>query len=161
MMFRRELAAAIVKGEKTATRRPPSDNPRSPWAVPIRSYPEGMRFTVNPGRGVPRVAECEVTARYREALGLVGAFEAREGGFRSLLAFRDTWAKINGSFDLQMAVHVIEFRVVGDPCAECAGTGGLPVQARTGGRCPRCFTTGVEVTPAARALLAELEGAKP
>lgn len=80
------------------------------------------------GRGVRRVAECEVTARYRETLGTVARFEdkAKAEGFDSCEAFVEAWTKINGSFDPREVVDVVIFKLVGGPhgngpcnCAEC------------------------------------------
>lgn len=129
MMFTEALAEKIVAGEKTVTRRRLSDNPRSPW---YRNHPAGKRypvgkvFTVNPGRGVRRVAECEVTARYRQTLLAVGPRDARAEGFDDLLAFQEAWRKINGGLDVREVVDVVEFKLVGGPhgngpcnCADC------------------------------------------
>jgi uncharacterized protein YhfF len=119
MIFREELARAIVKGDKTATRRQVSGNPRSPWALPMPglersewSYPEGKVFTVNPGRGAHRVAECRVTRRYMQRLGDMSEASARKEGFDSLTDFIAAWTKINGSYDVHERVHVVEFELV-------------------------------------------------
>lgn len=114
MMFTEALAVAIVKGEKRVTRRVLSDKPRSPWyrnQPAGKRYPVGKVFAVNPGRGVPRIAECEVTARYRQTLG----------------AMLDA-----------------------DGCGWCEGS-----PAWT---CTDCFGLGIEVSAAAKALIARVEG---
>ncbi len=115
MMFKRELARAIVEGKKTATRRAVSTNPRSPWRPwnpNDHSYPVDNVFTVNPGRGVPRIAECEVTGRGLSALGSMTEETARAEGFPDLEAFQETWLKINGNVKPSTPVHVVEFVLV-------------------------------------------------
>lgn len=151
MMFKEALAAAIVKGQKTQTRRLPSDNPRAMWReqLPWR-YPVGQRFTVNPGRGVKRVAECEVTGRSMATLGEMTVEEARAEGFplTAKAGFVSGWVAIHGSWSADTRVHVVEFKRIGPDCAECNGTGG---------KCGPCFGTGIEVSDRARALIAQLE----
>lgn len=156
MIFRPQLAAAIVRGEKTATRRLPVDNPRSPWraAEPLR-HPVGSEFAIQPGRGAPRVADAVVTRRAVERLDTMTVDDARREGFASLVEFCDAWRAINGSFNPATRVHVIEFKLVGSDCMGCDGTGwceGSPAFS-----CPDCFATGVEVTARARALIDRLE----
>lgn len=159
MMFREPLAAAIVTGRKTATRRQPSDNPRSPWAMPIRSYPVGKRFTINPGRGVSRVAEAEVTGRYTEWLGMTTLPDAQREGFASIADFVAAWTRINGTFNAEERVHVIEFKLAGTDCGRCAGEGltrefhGRTAIPKT---CTACFGTGIEVGQAGRELVARV-----
>jgi uncharacterized protein YhfF len=172
MMFTEPLAVAIVKGQKTATRRAVNyANVRSPWALESRSYPVGKVFTVNPGRGVKRIAEAEVTRRSMQALGVVTPEQARQEGFRSVLAFRDAWAKINGSFHPTDLVHVIEFKLVGPDCPFCEGRGSQPgsafgldvgfgvVTAATR-PCFDCYGTGVIVSVPAVALIAKVEAGR-
>jgi len=121
-----------------------------------KRYPVGKVFTVNPDRGVPRVAECEVTARYRQVLGTVDARNAAAEGFKSQLAFRDAWTKINGSFHLRETVDVVEFKLIGPDCMGCDGCGWCEGSAAW--TCADCFGTGIEVSPAAKALIAKVEG---
>lgn len=154
MMFTEALAAKIVEGKKTATRRLPSDNPRAMWREqkPWR-YPVGQTFTVNPGRGVERVAECEVTGRSMATLGEMIVDQGRAEGFplTAKAGFIAAWYRINGSWSADTRVHVVEFKLVGSDCMGCDGCGwceGSPAFT-----CTDCFGTGIEVTPKARALL--------
>lgn len=111
MIFKQELAEKILRGEKTATRRQMSDNPRSPWYREKCAYKVGQVFTVNPGRGVKNVGSAKVTAVYKQRLFDMGAEAARQEGFESLPAFQAAWRSINGGFFNEM-VWVIEFELV-------------------------------------------------
>lgn len=155
-MFKEPLAAAIVKGQKTATRRRLSENPRSPWHFLAGRYPVGKVFAVNPGRGVTRVAECEVTGRDIRLLGEVTTTDARREGFASVPEFREAWKSINGSDRSTERIHVIEFKLVGPICMGCDGCGWC--EGSPAFDCPDCFATGIEVSSRARALIAKVGG---
>lgn len=156
LIFRADMAEAVLRGEKTATRRRmAAGRPRSPWYRHGCAYREGQIFAVNPGRGKPRVAEAEVTAVYESSLGAVRAPQARQEGFRSLLAFREAWAVINGAFVLSERVWVVEFKLSGPFCMGCDGTGWQ--EGNPACDCEDCFATGIEVSPAGRAFLHERE----
>lgn len=111
MIFQPDLAKLIVEGRKTVTRRRFSENPRSPWFHERCSYSEGQRFAVQPGRGKERIAEAIVFAVFSERLGLMSEQDARREGFHDLHTFRVAWEAINGSFDADEVVHVIEFKL--------------------------------------------------
>lgn len=158
MMFTEPLVAKIVKGEKTQTRRQISPNPRSPWREPggmaharVWTYPVGKVFTVNPGRGVPRVAECEVVERRLQALDDLTDAEAQAEGFTHRAAFFEAWRKINRGTDAAERVHVVTFKLVGSDCMGCNGCGwceGSPAFT-----CLDCFGTGIEASAGAQALI--------
>lgn len=111
MIFKQELAEAILRGEKTATRRRMSDNPRSPWWRQRCSYEVDQVFAVQPGRGQPRVGNARVIDVYPQRLYDMEAPDARAEGFASLEAFIATWKRINGGFFNEL-VWVIEFELV-------------------------------------------------
>ncbi|MGH2878983.1 MAG: ASCH domain-containing protein [Solirubrobacteraceae bacterium] len=113
MIFKRELAEKVMRGEKTVTRRLCSNNPRSPWWRERCAYREGQVFTINPGRGVPRIGEARVTGVRKQRLG--DGFcdeEARREGFPTTAAFVDAFVAINGSIDPAAVVWRVEFEVV-------------------------------------------------
>lgn len=118
MIFKPELAEAILRGEKTATRRKFSDNRRSPWWRGGCSYIVGQVFTINPGRGVSRVGEARVTAVYSEPLGCMVEADALKEGFRpegtanALAAFDEAWETINGGYFPDESVWVVEFELI-------------------------------------------------
>jgi hypothetical protein len=154
MIFTEPLAIAILRGEKTQTSRVLSDNPRSPWyrnRAAGERYPVGKVFTVNPGRGVPRVAECEVTARYRATISAVFTHDYKAEGFASRLALQDAWARLHPGFDPREVVDVVGFKLVGPDCMGCDGCGWC--EGSPAWKCTDCFGTGIEVSVAAKALL--------
>lgn len=161
MIFRKELAAAIVLGEKTATRRLAVDSERAMWRrqEPWR-YQPGKRFAVQPGRGVDGVTMAIVTARRMDPLSAVTSADARREGFATRDDFVTAWREINGSYDPDQRVHVVEFELDGPLCEECDGAGWWSDwngEEGAAGSCGACCGTGREITPGARALLAELE----
>lgn len=124
MIFKPELAEAILRREKTATRRKFSDNKRSPWWEGGCSYVVGQFFTINPGRGVARVGEAKVTKVYKQRLGGMGFLDAEKEGFRGFRGapgpsarqqFIAAWCEINGSYDSAEEVWVIEFELAWPP----------------------------------------------
>ena len=116
MIFKQELADKIVAGQKMATRRRLSDNPRSPWFRDRCRYSVGQEFTVNPGRGVSRVCSAAITAVYKQALGEMRPRDAELEGFEFLHggvdSFRGAWAGINGKVDPDEEVWVVEFVLI-------------------------------------------------
>jgi hypothetical protein len=112
MIFRPELADKIVAGEKTATRRLPSNNPGSPWFKGRCSYKPGQVFAVNPGRGKVRVAEARATRVYKQRLSEVDDQAGRAEGFADREEFLDAFRSINGELPLSTEVWVVEFELV-------------------------------------------------
>jgi len=171
MIFRPELAAAILRGEKTVTRRRISANPRSPWCRSPLRYPVGMEFAIQPGRGKPSVARAVVRARYIETLSGFTPLDARREGFPTRDAFVEAWKAINGSWDPDEIVHVVRFKLAGPACPSCGGEGvqhgyatakGPPGSMRgravpTQHPCFDCYGTGITVSPAGRSLVDRLE----
>jgi hypothetical protein len=112
MIFKRELAEAIVQGRKTVTRRRVSGNPRSPWYRRRCGYRVGQTFTVNPGRGVANIGRARVIAVVREHLGHLTDEQARAEGFASAEEFYSTWKLINKRYDPLVHVWRLEFEPV-------------------------------------------------
>jgi hypothetical protein len=159
VIFRPELAALVVKGEKTATRRRVVFyNERAMWRIekPWR-YPVGKVFAVQPGRGVDGIAQAVVTGRWIEPLCAITPAGARAEGFPTRDAFVDAFRAINGYWDPDARVHVVEFKLTGPACWDCGGDGHEKAHQRAIGICGFCFGTGIAVTPEARELIAELE----
>lgn len=116
-MFRPELAAKVLAGEKTVTRRFASPNPRSPWHAGGTWYTAGKRFTVNPGRGALRVCEAIVLAADLYGWnGTIELDEARREGFASPAEFLEAFVGINRRKRVESGTLLwrIEFEVVGD-----------------------------------------------
>lgn len=117
MNFQPELAAKVVRGEKTVTRRQVSLNPRSPWWVERCGYQPGGgpggSYAVCQGRGKgPAVGRIVVLDVRRERLGALDHAEAHAEGFDSPVAFALAWARINGSCSADTLVWRVEFAVL-------------------------------------------------
>lgn len=111
MNFRPELAAKVMAGEKTVTRRLVSDNPRSPWWVEKCGLQVGKTYAVCPGRGKHAIGRVEITRVSRVRLDLLTPSAALKEGFRSPAEFKTAWKAINGNYDMLALVWRVEFRV--------------------------------------------------
>lgn len=98
MNFRDDLAAAVMAGTKTATRRIVSDNPRSPWWREKCAYRVGQQVAICPGRGKHQIGKATVTSVERMRLGHLADAEAHAEGFICVLAFQEAWTAINGVY---------------------------------------------------------------
>lgn len=109
MNFRPELAAAVMAGRKTVTRRLVSDNPRSPWWHGSCSLRPGRSYAVCPGRGKNAIGRIVVIAVQLERLCWLTDEEARREGFRNRHEFAAAWVAINGNYDPQALIWRVEF----------------------------------------------------
>ncbi|MGE4425033.1 MAG: ASCH domain-containing protein [Solirubrobacteraceae bacterium] len=111
MMFRPELAAAVMAGEKTVTRRACTDNPRSPWWRCCCSLSVGQSVAIQPGRGKHAIGRATVVSVKRQRLGHLTPAEARAEGFATPEAFEETFTAINGAYDPNLEVWRIGLAV--------------------------------------------------
>lgn len=111
MLFREELAIKVMRGEKTATRRLPKDNPRSPWFRIDCRYKPGYEFPVMGGFKRPAYCRAVVDRLAFEPLGAITQPQARAEGFNDVPAFFAKFEEINGAADPEMFVWVVEFHV--------------------------------------------------
>lgn len=109
MIFRSELSDLALEGRKTATRRALSDKPKSPWWRERCRYKVGQRFAVQPGRGAFGEGLATVRAVYKQRLGDITDDQAYEEGFENRAEFEEVFGKINGGFDPDLVVWVVEF----------------------------------------------------
>lgn len=109
MNFRPELAAAVMAGRKTVTRRLVSDNPRSPWWDGGCSLVVGRSYAVCPGRGKPAIGRVVITSVDRRPLFRLTDDEARREGFEDEAHFAAAFALINGSYDSRAMVWRVAF----------------------------------------------------
>lgn len=108
--FRPALAAAVMAGTKTVTRRVVSDNPRSPWYRGACALVVGRDYAVQPGRGVPAIGRAVVTSVDRQRLGYLSDAEARAEGFADAAAFEETFAALHGTYDPDVKVWRVGLR---------------------------------------------------
>lgn len=111
MNFQPELAAKVMAGEKTVTRRVVSSNPRSPWWRGGCKLKPGRTYAVCPGRGKPAVGRVEIVKVTEEAFhpSQITLAEARREGFASEREFEETWWVLNGHTTER--VWRVEFRL--------------------------------------------------
>jgi len=107
--FQPELAAKVMAGEKTVTRRLVSNNPRSPWWRARCALVVGRDYSVCPGRGKNAVCRVIVTDVRCERLGHLNCGEARREGFRGPYDFEEVFTEINGVYDPDTLVWRVEF----------------------------------------------------
>jgi hypothetical protein len=111
--FQPELAAKVMSGQKTVTRRATSDNPRSPWWRKACSLKPGRDYAVCPGRGKHAIGRVRV---HKVEKGLLADAlvkpEAYLEGFMTAQGFRRAWEGMHGSFDPDQLVWVVRFEVV-------------------------------------------------
>lgn len=112
IMFRPELAAKVMDGSKTVTRRLCSDNPRSPWWRDQCALKPGRDYAVQPGRGKTAIGRATVVSVCREPLGFVDSAEACREGFATVAEFVAAFAGINGVYDPRAEVWRVELRAV-------------------------------------------------
>jgi hypothetical protein len=112
MIFRPALAAKVMAGEKSVTRRLCSDNPQSPWWREQCIYVEGKEFAVQPGRGKPSIGRARVVSCERQRLGYLNTVETLREGFADEAAFREAFAGINGKYDPDIEVWRVELEVI-------------------------------------------------
>lgn len=113
MNFRPELAAMVMAGDKTVTRRLTSPNPRSPWFEGGCSLKTGRDYAVCPGRGKDAIGRARIVCVSLEKLGRLSDEEARREGFTGAAAFEAAFAAINGRFDADALVWRVELDVIG------------------------------------------------
>ncbi len=114
MIFKPELAAKVLDGSKTMTRRQ-----KRPSGV---RYHAGREYAVQPGRGKFHICHIRPYMVATQRLGEMTTAQAAREGFPNVNHFLMYWAKINGPPDLSEAVTVIGWSrpEVRDCCAELA-----------------------------------------
>lgn len=109
MNFKPELAAKVLAGVKTQTRRAVSINERSPWYVFGCRVTPGKDYAVCPGRGKHAIGRVMVTAVRKERLALISDADAIAEGFSGRDEFFDAWTAINGKPPHGLFVWAITF----------------------------------------------------
>ena len=112
ILFRPDMAQAILEGRKTVTRR----RGKCRWRVgAIHLIYTRPPFSRNPGKPVARVRIVSVTCEWGVMGGLTREqqeVEARLEGFATRLEFYDTWYAINGPYSAHDTTWRVEFELV-------------------------------------------------
>lgn len=111
LSFRRELAAAVMDGRKTETRRALSDNPNSPWFRGGCTHEVGSRHAVCPGRGAPGIGYIVVDDVALVRLEQITPDAAIAEGFANVPAFIAGWEALNGEWNPRQRVWRVRFHV--------------------------------------------------
>lgn len=114
MTFKPWLAAKIKLGEKTVTRRPVNDNPRSPWYHGACAYKVGQRVAIQPGRGKPASCYVEILSVTLMALGSIVDDEGMREGFGGARAFEQAWLGMYGKLWRGELVWRLAFKLLDD-----------------------------------------------
>lgn len=112
MNFNPRLAAKVLDGTKTVTRRRLSDNPRSPWWREECRYMVGRDYAVCPGRGESAIGRIKILDVRKQRLG--AALQGTEPyleGFQLATGFKRVWKEMHGSFDHEELVWRVRFEV--------------------------------------------------
>ena len=98
MIFSNEHIEKIRNGTKTQTRRQKCN------------YRPGRSYAVQPGRGKPELFRITILDIRRERLGDISEADCIAEGYPSRDAYREVWTSINGVWDPDQFVYVIDFR---------------------------------------------------
>lgn len=109
MIFRPDLAEAVMAGMKTQTRRLVSSNPRSPWYRDACAYRIGGTYAVQPGRGLPSIGYLTIDDVTQVRLGAMTNEDAIAEGFDGAFAFVEAWREINRGWNPDARVWRICF----------------------------------------------------
>lgn len=112
MNFQPELAAKVMAGEKTVTRRLVSDNPRSPWWREKCALKEDRLYAVCPGRGKHAIGKVRVVSVVQQRVGHLTEDEARREGFETAVDFWEAFRAINGPQEFDNRCWRVAFVVV-------------------------------------------------
>jgi len=108
MLFRPDLAAKVVLGEKTQTRRVKRPGETAEYdlvggtgIIAVRSaggrlkWIAGGTYAVQPGRGKRGIGRLRIVGIYEGRAGEITPEDARAEGFESVEEFAAAWNKIN------------------------------------------------------------------
>lgn len=109
IIFRDDLAAQILAGAKTETRRELSDKPRSPWNRERCAFEVGDTVAICSGRGTPTLGLIVIEAVDKVVLGHITHDGAVAEGCSDVRDFMHTWTKINGSWNPRAEVWRLTF----------------------------------------------------
>jgi hypothetical protein len=105
MLFKADLLAKVLSGQKTQTRR-----------TGTRQYKLDSIQSIRSGYTKP-AGYIKITRKYRQPLCCMSQKEAKKEGFNNLDEFRQAWIQINGSYNPDQVVTVYEFTLIPQPNA--------------------------------------------
>lgn len=112
MIFRPEMAAKVLAGEKTQTRR----------RGLTTKYRELGDYAIQPGRGKTAVGRLSVLEVRQQRLFDMTNAEAIAEGFHDVYGFQRYWQELHDEIDLDELVWVITFVVIQiNRCGRCLG----------------------------------------
>jgi hypothetical protein len=100
VLFKADLLAKILNGQKTQTRR-----------TGQRQFTVGSIQPISHGYTKP-AGYIKIIRKYRQPLCCISLKEARKEGFGSVEEFREAWRQINGGYNPDQVVDVYEFELV-------------------------------------------------
>lgn len=113
MLFKPELAQAILGGRKTVIRRlRKGETVDGRWVDEPCRYKKGKDYAVQPGRGKKAIGRIRVVSVIAEALHQLDDEEIRLEGFDSRRDFEEAWKRITGQSSYLDPVWRIEFELV-------------------------------------------------
>ena len=100
MLFKADLLAKVLSGQKTETRRTGKNQYKEDSIQPINS-----NYT-------KPVAYIKILKKTRQPLCCMTEKNAQKEGFNNLMEFRDVWRQINGNYNPDQVVTVYEFKLI-------------------------------------------------
>jgi hypothetical protein len=100
MLFKKALLAKVLDGSKVQTRR-----------LSTRRYHVGRVYGVTCRRYQKSQAHIQITQAKQQKIGDITLEDVRKEGFNTLEEFKQTWLKINGTYDPEQLVTAYEFRL--------------------------------------------------
>jgi len=100
MLFKADLLAKVLSGQKTQTRR-----------LGPKQFTVGSIQPVSSGYTKP-AGYIKILKKYRQPLCCISEKEAKKEGFNSIDEFRQAWIQINGNYNPDLVVTVYEFQLI-------------------------------------------------
>jgi uncharacterized protein YhfF len=96
LIFGKQLAKDIIRGRKTATRRPVRYTSSTSGTTPVPCrYKPGHTYAIQPGRGKPAIGRLKVTHVEQQRAGELTLADAHREGFRTRDDFKAQWVRIH------------------------------------------------------------------
>ena len=100
MLFKKSLIAKVIDGSKTQTRRGTA-----------RTYKVGRTYGVTCRRYQKSQAHIQILKAQQQRLCDISLADVKAEGFNTLEEFKETWIKINGSWNPDQTVTAYKFQL--------------------------------------------------